>query len=85
MLDTKVREAYPWKRNSGQMIFEETGKAEGTANYVVCITASVTTPDSTTVRWVQPLYSLPKNDESKETFENEQPIKVLKRTRLGLS
>jgi hypothetical protein len=85
VLDAKVREAYPWKRTNGEMKFEETGKKEGAANYVVCIHASITTPDSATVTWIQPLYSLPNDNEAKQTFEDGQPIRVLKRSHLGFS
>lgn len=85
VLEAKVQEVYPWKRHKGQMKFEETGRTEGAANYVVCIQAYVTTPDNATVRWVRPLYLLPNSAEAKEAFENEQPIKVLQRTHFGLN
>ena len=74
---------YPWKRDKGDMRFKEDGKTEGAADYVVCIQAIVTTPDSSSVEWVQPLYSLPNSGDEKEEFEPKEPLKVLKHTRLG--
>ena len=65
------------------MRFKEDGKTEGAADYVVCIQAIVTTPDSSSVEWVQPLYSLPNSGDEKEEFEPKEPLKVLKHTRLG--
>jgi hypothetical protein len=83
VLQAKVIAQYPWKRDSGMMRFKEDGKVEGAANYVVCVEAYVTTPDSSSVSWVQPLYTLPNAGEDKEAFEKEEPLKVLQRTRLG--
>lgn len=83
VLEAKVRQAYPWKRSDGMMKYEETGKTEGAANYVVCIQAYITTPDNATVRWVQPLYALPNEGEAQDVFESEQAIEVLKHTHFG--
>ena len=85
VIQAKVQEAYPWKRDKGEMRFKEDGKTEGAADYIVCIQVVVTTPDSSSVEWVQPLYSLPNDGDEKEEFEPKEPLKVLKRTRLGLN
>lgn len=85
VLQAKVQEAYPWKRDNGAMRFKEDGKTEGSANYMVCIQAIVTTPDSASFKWVQPLYSLPNAGDEKEEFETKEPISMLKRTRLGIN
>jgi hypothetical protein len=83
VVQAKVQEAYPWKRDKGTMMFKEDGKTEGAADYVVCIQAIVTTPDSSSFEWIQPLYSLPNTSDEKEEFEPKEPLKVLKKTRLG--
>jgi hypothetical protein len=83
-LQAKVVVDYPWKKEGTALRFHEDGAVEGAANYVVCIQLYVTTPDSSSVRWVQPLYTLPADGDGKETFDKEQPIKVLKRSYFGL-
>jgi hypothetical protein len=83
VLQVKVAAEYPWKKESGMLRFREEGAVEGAANYVVCLALYVTTPDSSSVRWVQPLYTLPNIGEGKDAFEKEEPLKVLQRTHLG--
>jgi len=85
VLQAKVPAEYPWKKEGTSLRFHEDGAVEGAANYLVCIEMYVTTPDSSSVRWVQPLYTLPANGAGEEAFEKVQPIKVLKRSYFGLS
>jgi hypothetical protein len=83
VLQAKVSAQYPWKKENGMLRFREDGAVEGAANYVVCLELYVTTPDSSSVRWVQPLYTLPNTGGGEDAFEKEEPLKVLQRTRLG--
>jgi hypothetical protein len=84
VLRAKVMAEYPWKKEkSGMLRFKEDGAVEGAANYVVCLQLYITTPDSSSVKWVQPLYSLPNAGDEKEAFEKSGPLRVLQSTRIG--
>ncbi len=81
-LRAKVIQDYPWKKGKDGLYFRE-AKVES-LKYIVCIDFYVTTPDSSSVRWVQPLYELaPGNGSPLELFNKDEPLKVLQRTRLG--
>ncbi|WOH60927.1 hypothetical protein [Bradyrhizobium sp. BWC-3-1] len=83
VLQAKVRAEYPWKKDGGLLRFKEDGAVEGVASYVVCLALRVSTPDSSSAKWVQPLYVLPNAGEQEDAFGKGEPLKVLQRTRLG--
>ena len=85
-LHAKVRQEYPWKKEKDGLHFHE-DKEEPGSKYLVCVEFFVTTPDSSSVRGVHPLYALPPDNGSFQTpselFGKEEPLKVLQRTSLG--
>ncbi|UYO37860.1 hypothetical protein KQX62_14030 [Rhodopseudomonas palustris] len=83
IFQAKVSTSYPWKRKDGMLQFREDGVVEGAANYVVCIALNIVTPDSSSEKWTQPLYSLPATGEDREAFDKARPLNVLQRTFLG--
>ncbi len=87
-LHAKVVQEYPWKKEKDGLHFREDKEQPG-AKYLVCMEFYVTTPDSSSLRWVQPLYSLPPDNGSlqlpSELFGKDEPLSVLQRTRWGFS
>jgi hypothetical protein len=87
-LHAKVLQEYPWKKDKDGLHFRE-DKEEPGSKYIICIEFYVTTPDSSSLRWVQPLYSVPPDDGTFQTpselFNKGEPLSVLQRTRWGLS
>jgi hypothetical protein len=87
-LHAKVLADYPWKKEKDGFHFRE-DKEEPGSKYIVCIEFYVTTPDSSSLRWVQPLYSVPADNGSlqlpSELFGKDEPLSVLQRTRWGFS
>ncbi len=81
LLRAKVVKDYPWEKGKDGLYFRETKMPSVT--YIVCIEFYVTTPDSSSVRLVQPLYELAPGKSPVELFNKEEPIKVMQRTRLG--
>jgi hypothetical protein len=55
LLRAKVVKDYPWEKGKEGLYFRETKTSQ---TYIVCIEFYVTTPDSSSVRLVQPLYEL---------------------------
>jgi hypothetical protein len=87
-LHAKVLQEYPWRKDKDGLHFRE-GKEELGTKYLICIEFYVTTPDSSSFRWVQPLYSVPADNgsfqEPSELFNKGEPLSVLQHTRWGLS
>jgi hypothetical protein len=80
LLRAKVVKEYPWEKGKDGLYFRETKTSQ---TYIVCIEFYVTTPDSSSVRLVQPLYELAPGKSPVELFNKDEPIKVVNRTRLG--
>ena len=82
-LRAKVVQGYPWEKDKDGFRFRQSKEEQG-SRYLVCIQLYVTTPDSSSVRWVQPLYSVSPNDEGpSELFGRDQPLRVIQRTSWG--
>jgi hypothetical protein len=65
--------------------YHEDDAREAAAKHIVCVEVYVITPDSSSFRWVQPLYALPgESGQPVELFDKDQPLKVLQRIGLGL-
>jgi hypothetical protein len=80
-LRAKVAQRYPWDEKDKDTFRFRQSKGELRSRYLVCLHLFVTTPDSTSVTWVQPLYSVQPNELPSELFSKDQPLKVLQRTR----
>jgi hypothetical protein len=84
VVQAKVVAEYPWrKQGDGTFRFKEDGAVEGAANYVVCLLLYVTTPDSSSIKWAQPLYTLPGKADAGEKFPKNEPLVILQATRIG--
>jgi hypothetical protein len=82
-LRAKVVQNYPWEKDKDGLRFRESNEEQG-SSYVVCLQLYVTTPDSSSVKWVQPLYSVPPTDgQPSDLFDRVHPLNVLQRTRWG--
>jgi hypothetical protein len=80
LLRAKVVKDYPWEKGKDGLYFRETKTSQ---KYIVCVEFYVTTPDSSSARFVQPLYELAPGKSPVELFNKDEPIKVLQQTRLG--
>jgi hypothetical protein len=81
----KVNISYPWKMDGNVVRYHEDDAREAGEKHIVCVELYATTPDSSSFRWVQPLYTLPAgNGQPIELFGKDEPLKVLQRMRLGL-
>jgi hypothetical protein len=82
-LRAKVVQHYPWEKDKDSFRFRQS-KDEHGSQYLVCLQLYVTTPDSSSVRWVQPLYTVSPNDvPPSELFGRDQPLRVIQRTSWG--
>jgi hypothetical protein len=82
---SKVVQRYPWEKDKDGLRFRQS-KEEQNSSYIVCLQLYVTTPDSSSVQWVQPLYSVsPSEDQSQDFFDKNQPLNVIQGTRWGFS
>lgn len=79
-----VVQRYPWVKDGNALRFRRS-KEEQNDSYIVCLQLRVTTPDSTSVRWVQKLYSVPtKDDQSPDAPDKGRPpLSVIQQTRWG--
>jgi len=76
LLQAKVVKDYPWEKGKDGLYFRESPKMPS-AKYIVCIEFYLTTPDSSSVRLVQPLYELAPGKSPVELFNKDEPIKVI--------
>src|SRR5882724_12061689 len=84
-LRAKVAQEYPWEKDKDGFLFREDKEKQG-SQYLVCIQIYVTTPDSSSVKWVQPLYSMQPNETwPSELVGRNEPLKVIQRTSWGFS
>jgi hypothetical protein len=84
-LRAKVAQEYPWEKDKDGFLFREDKETKG-SQYLVCIQIYVTTPDSSSVKWVQPLYTMQPNEAwPSELIGRNEPLKVLQRTSWGFS
>jgi hypothetical protein len=84
-LRAKVVQEYPWEKDKDGFLFREDKEKQG-SQYLVCIQIYVTTPDSSSVKWVQPLYSMQPNETwPSELVGRNEPLKVIQRTSWGFS
>lgn len=81
-LRAKLVQHYPWEKDKDGFRFRQS-KEEQDSRYLVCIHLYVTTPDSSSAKWVQPLYSVPPNEPSSELFGKDEPLRVIQRTSWG--
>jgi len=82
-LRAKVVQQYPWEKDKDGLRFRQTTEEQG-SHYLVCLHLYVTTPESSSVKSVQPLYSVsPGDGPPSELFRKDEPLNVIQRTRLG--
>jgi hypothetical protein len=81
----KVAERYPWVKDGSQLRFRRQ-KDEQSDSYIVCLQLYVTTPDSTSIRWVRKLSLVPTKDgqSSDEREKGHSPLSVIKQSSWGL-
>ncbi|QIG96312.1 hypothetical protein [Bradyrhizobium sp. 6(2017)] len=81
-----VVQRYPWVKDGSGLRFRRS-KEEQNDSYIVCLQLYVTTPDSTSIRWVQKLYSVPaKGDQSPDAPDKSPPpLNVIQQTHWGFS
>jgi hypothetical protein len=85
MWNAKVDISYPWKLDGYLVRYHEEDAQEAGQKHIVCLELYATTPDSSSFRWVQPLYVLPAgNGEVKQIFNKDQPLDVLYGVHWGL-
>jgi hypothetical protein len=81
----KVVQRYPWENDKDGLRFRRS-KEEQNDRYIVCLQLYVTTPDSSSIRWVQRLYSVsPNDDQSPNISDKDQPppLNVIQQTHWG--
>ena len=79
-LHAKVVQRYPWEKDGNVLRFRRS-KEEQNDSYVVCLHLYVTTPDSSSIRWVQKLDPVsPNDDQSQDFFDKNQPLNVIHQT-----
>jgi hypothetical protein len=79
----KVAQRSPWVKDKDTFRFRRS-EEEQNDSYIVCLHLYLTTPDSSSFRWVQKLYSVsPNTDQSSDYFDQNQPLNVIKQTHLG--
>lgn len=83
-LHAKVVQRYPWEKDKDGLRFRRS-KEEQNDTYIVCLQLYVTTPDSTSIRWVQKLYAIPaKDDQSNDVPDKSPPpLNVIQQTHWG--
>ncbi|MCK1618037.1 hypothetical protein IVA96_15570 [Bradyrhizobium sp. 159] len=81
-----VVERYPWVKDGNALRFRRS-KGEQNDSYILCLQLYVTTPDSTSIRWVQKLYSVPtKDDQSPDAPDRGRPpLNVIQQMHWGLN
>lgn len=73
----KVVERYPWEKGKDGLRFRRS-KEEQNDSYIVCLQLYVTTPDSTSIRWVQKVHLVPaKDDPSRDARDSGRPPLIL--------
>jgi hypothetical protein len=84
-LHAKVVQRFPWEKDGNALRFRRS-KEEQNDSYIVCLQLYVTTPDSSSFRWVQKLYSVPpRDDQSPDVFDKDPPppLNVIQQTHWG--
>jgi len=82
----KVVQRYPWEKDKDGLRFRRS-KEEQNDSYIICLQLYVTTPDSSSIRWVQKLYSVPPNDDPSPDVPDKNPpppLNVIQQTHWGL-
>jgi hypothetical protein len=81
----KVVQRYPWEKDKDGLRFRRS-KEEQNDTYIVCLQLYVTTPDSSSIRWVQKLYSVPPNEGPSPDAPDKSPslpLNVIQQTHWG--
>ncbi|MDH2341527.1 hypothetical protein [Bradyrhizobium sp. SSUT77] len=83
-LHAKVVQRYPWEKDKDGLRFRRS-KEEQNDSYIVCLQLYVTTPDSSSIRWVQKLYAISPSDEQSPAVydKNAPPLNVIQRSHWG--
>jgi hypothetical protein len=68
----KVVQRYPWEKDQDGFRFRRS-KEEQNDSYIVCLQLYVTTPDSSSIRWAQKLYSVPPSDDAIPHVPDKNP------------
>jgi hypothetical protein len=85
IFNAKVDISYPWKLDGYQVRYHEDDAREAAAKHIVCVEIYVVTPDSSSFRWIQALYTLPtENEEPKELFGKDEPLRVVQGIHWGI-
>jgi hypothetical protein len=81
-----VVQRYPWIKDGTALRFRRS-KEEQNDSYIVCLQLYVTTPDSSSIRWVQKLYLVQPNEEQSPDVhdKNPPPLNVIQQTHWGFS
>jgi len=80
-----VVQRHPWEKDEDGLRFRRS-KKEQNDTYIVCLQLYVTTPDSSSLRWVQKLYSITPTDEQSTDVPDKYPpppLKVIQQTHWG--
>lgn len=81
-----VVQRYPWVKEGNALRFRRS-KEEQNDSYIVCLQLYVTTPDSSSIRWVQKLYSVSPSDAPSAADvpdKNPPPLNVIQKSHWGL-
>jgi hypothetical protein len=88
MMNAKVDISYPWKLDGYQVRYHAEDASEAAAKHIVCVEIYAVTPDSASFRWIQALYVLPgpneKEDEQKQLFGKDEPLRVVQGLHWGI-
>jgi hypothetical protein len=85
IMNAKVDISYPWKLDGYQVRYHADDAREAAAKHIVCVEIYAVTPDSSSFRWIQALYTLPaENEEPKELFGKDEPLKVVQGIHWGI-
>lgn len=77
--------SYPWKKDNNLVRYHEDSAKEAAGKHIVCFELYLTTPDSSSFRWVQPLYLFRAgNGEKVELFDKDRPLSVLQGMHWGI-
>jgi hypothetical protein len=69
--NAKVDVSYPWKLDGDVVRYHEDDAKEAAQKHIVCVEIYAATPDSSSFKWIQALYSLPALEEPKERIGKE--------------
>lgn len=85
IMNAKIDISYPWKLDGYKLRYHEDDAREATAKHIVCVEIYAVTPDSSSFRWIQALYRLPAaNEEPKELFSKDEPLRVVQGIHWGI-